>query len=151
VLPYYGALQSNPVPVSSLQQQALKHQQYLVVDATNATMTIKPGQWQVKESIVVPKDTVLEIGAATRLQFASNAGIISHGSLHFEGKENSLIRLEGINGGDWQGVTVLNAVAASTLSHVLIRETRGMASPGWSLTGGVLKIPYSKIVEVRMR
>jgi hypothetical protein len=137
VLPYYGALQSNPVPVSSLQQQALKHQQYLVVDATNATMTIKPGQWQVKESIVVPKDTVLEIGAATRLQFASNAGIISHGSLHFEGKENSLIRLEGINGGDWQGVTVLNAVAASTLSHVLIRETRGMASPGWSLTGGV--------------
>ena len=45
--------------------------------------------------------------------------------------------LEGINGSDWHGIVVLNAADTSILSHVLIRETKGMDSPGWSLTGGV--------------
>jgi len=120
-----------------LQQQASNHNQYLVADKSTGTMTIKPGKWRVDESIVVPKDAVLKIGADTRLQFASNAGIISHGGLQFEGKEKSRVRLEGINGSSWQGVVVLNASNASTLSHVLIKETKGMVSPGWELTGGV--------------
>jgi hypothetical protein len=137
VEPYYHALTRNPIPESSLQQQASTHRKYLVVNVANGTMTIKPGQWRVNESIVVPKDAVLQIGAATILQFASDAGIISHGSLHLEGRENSRVTMQGINGGAWPGVAVLNAGDTSTLLHVLIRETKGMASPGWNLTGGV--------------
>ena len=137
VVPYYHALTRNPIPESSLQQQALKHKKYLVVNALTRTMTIKPGQWKVSESIVVPKHIVLKISAATKLQFSSNAGIISHGTVHFNGEENSRVRLEGINAGTWRGLVVINAGDVSTLSHVRIRGTRGVDSPGWSLTGGV--------------
>jgi hypothetical protein len=137
VVPYYSALTSRSIPASSLQQQALKHKQYLVVNASTRTMMIKPGQWKVSESIVVPKNTVLRISAATTLQFSSDAGIISHGTVHFNGEENSRVRLEGINTGTWRGLVVINAGDVSTLSHVRIIGTRGVDSPGWSLTGGV--------------
>ena len=137
VASYYGALTGNPIPVSSLQQQASKHKQYLQINATSRTMTIEPGRGKVDEMIVVPKGVALEMSAAPILQFTGGAGIIAHGSLRFEGKENSRVRLEGVNGESWPGVAVLNADEASTLSHVLIKGTKGMASPGWSLTGGV--------------
>lgn len=137
VASYYGALTGNPIPVSSLQQQASKHKQYLQINAKSRTMTIEPGRWKVDEMIVVPKGVVLEMSAATTLQFTASAGIISHGSLRFEGKENSRVGLEGVNGESWPGVAVLNADDTSTLSHVLIKGTKGMVSPGWSLTGGV--------------
>jgi len=137
VAPYYEALQSNPVPQSSLQHQASLHSQYLMVNSPAYTMTIKPGIWQVGETIVVPQDFVLEISAGTTLQFGQQAGIVSRGALRFRGTRENAIKLQGINSGDWFGVAVLNANDQSTLSHVVISGTRGMNLSGWGLTGGV--------------
>ncbi|GMR01411.1 MAG: CotH kinase family protein [Gammaproteobacteria bacterium] len=155
VSPYYSALKRNPTPDSTLQQQALIHKRYLMTDAAAGTMVIKPGQWKVEESIVVPKNTVLKIGSATTLKFARNAGIISHGHVQFSGKENNMVILQGIKGDDWQGVAVLNADEKSTLSHVWIRGAKGMDVSGWALTGGVtfykseVSILYSIIEDSR--
>lgn len=137
VISYYGALTNNPIPAGSLEQQAAKHSRYLQINASSRTMAIKPGRWTIDETIVVPKDTVLKIGAATTLQFAANTGIVSHGRLHFSGEEDGWIRLQGTDGESWPGVAVLNADDTSTLSYVLIKETKGMNRPGWSLTGGI--------------
>ncbi len=137
VTPYYSALQNRPVPESSLSQQALIHKQYLVTDASTGAMMIKPGEWQVNEPIIVPKGSVLKMGAATTLQFASHVGIISYGDLQFEGKESENVILQGINGNAWIGIAVLGANEMSMLSHVLIKETSGMHAAKWSLTGGV--------------
>jgi len=137
VQPYFPALKNNPVPKSSLQQQALIHKNYLQTDASTGTMTIKPGYWMIRETIIVPENTVLKMGVETTLNFARNTGIISHGHLQFDGEETKKIILQGMNGDDWQGVVVLNAKEKSVLSHVVIKETKGTHIPGWSLTGGV--------------
>ena len=146
VVPYYGALPGNPIPNSSLQEQALKHKQYLDVNVSSKTMIIKPGRWKINETIIVPKGAILKMGADTTLQFTANAGVISHGSLQFTGEENNRVRLQGINDESWLGMVILNAEKTSQLSYVHIKETRGMARQGWSLTGGITF--YSSDVEI---
>jgi hypothetical protein len=136
VVPYYSELASNPVPVSTLQQQVSIHKPYLEAVESTGILRVKPGRWKVEDMIVVPKDAVLEMNPATMLQFASDAGIISHGSLRFNGDKNSPVILQGVNDNSWQGIVVLNA-AASSLSNILIKNTSGISLPDWSMTGGV--------------
>ena len=137
VEPYFNALTSNPVPESSLHKQASQHKDYLVVNSSNRTMTIKPGSWNVLTSIIVPKDSTLDIGAATTLLFSYNAGIISHGAVHIQGSDDAHVLLEGIDSSSWQGLTVINAAGKSALSNVEIRGAKGITESAWKLTGGV--------------
>jgi hypothetical protein len=137
IQPYHEALKGNPIPQSSLQRQASLHARYMIVNDSTRTMTVMPGDWRVVESIVVPPEFALEINAGTTLQFGQQAGIISRGALRFKGTNESAIKLQGIDSGDWFGVAVLNANDHSTLSQVTISGTRGMNLSGWSLTGGV--------------
>lgn len=137
VIPYYSTLQNNPVPESSLQQQALLHKKYLVTHASTGTMTIKPGTWKVLAPIVVPKGSTLNISAATTLRFSPNTGIISHGALEIQGAEHARVKLQGIGTDSWQGVAVMNAAGESLLLNTDISAAQGMAGPAWNLTGGV--------------
>jgi len=137
VQPYVSALTARATPEPSLLRQAQKHKKYLRVDTETGVMTIIPGDWQVEELIVVPKNSVLKIAAATTLSFARQAGIVSYGSVLFAGQEKSEIVLQGEDDKSWQGVAVLNAAERSSFSHVMIKATKGMKRSGWQLTGGV--------------
>jgi hypothetical protein len=136
-IPYYSALTRSPVPESSVQQQLSQHKDFLTVNTSTGTLSIKPGTWKVLTSIVVPKNSMLNISSATTLQFSKQAGIISHGALHFQGTNDSRINLEGIDAGSWQGVTVINAAGESVLSNIEIKAAKGRTESTWSLTGGV--------------
>lgn len=137
VTPYYSSLAQNPIPESSLQQQALQHKDYLITNASTGTMTIKPGIWKVLTPIIVPRGNTLNISAATTLHFSTNAGIISHGTLKIQGARNARVKLQGIDTASWQGVVVMNAPGESLLLNTEISATQGINAPTWNLTGGV--------------
>ena len=63
--------------------------------------------------------------------------LLARGPLLFEGTDDGPIILEGMNGKLWQGIVVMKASHPSEWSHVKIRNTSGINSQNWSLTGGV--------------
>ena len=74
------------------------------------------------------------------MRFAKEEKLIARGPLYFKGTENSPILLEGQTTGKeglWQGVVVLNSEVPSHWSFVTIRNSTGIRSPSWELTGGV--------------
>ena len=138
--PYYSALAGVPIPASSLKEQLARHP-FLVPGQGDDTLRVKPGAWQVDGWLVVPEGSRLIAGPGTTLRFGPGGGIVSHGPLEFVGEEGSPVVLEGLpaegEAGRWQGVAVLAAGAPSRFSHVIIRNTSGIAQAGWELTGGV--------------
>ena len=138
--PYHASLTQHPIPVSTPEFQ-LSRNSFLTLDREKKTLRVKPGQWQVPGSIVVPEDYSLTIPAGTILQFPPEAALIAHGPLHLEGTEGERIVLEPIatenDRGKWQGVVVVNAASPSDWAYVSIRNTTGISRPGWQLTGGV--------------
>lgn len=134
---YQRVMTSNPIPTSDLQQQASIHEAYLVANGRDSTMTIKPGNWIVRQPIIVPENTVLKMSGSTVLEFAEDAAIVSRGNLHFVGSEDAPVVLKGVGDKSWPGLAVLNADKKSRLSQVQIKQTKGMTMPQWGLTGGV--------------
>ena len=138
--PYHAFLTQHPIPVSTPEFQ-LSRNSFLTLDREKKTLRVKPGQWQVPDSIVVPEGYSLTIPAGTILQFPPEAALIAHGPLHLQGTEGERIVLEPIatenDRGKWQGVAVVNADSPSDWAYVSIRNTTGISRPGWELTGGV--------------
>jgi len=137
---YYTAMTQHPIPLSTVAEQLSQHP-FLTLHREEHTLHVRPGQWQVLESLIIPADSSLTIPAGTTLQFAPREGLIAHGPLHFEGRENARILLQGVpsdnNEGTWQGVVVLNAHSPSHWSHVTVRNTTGIERTSWQLRGGV--------------
>jgi hypothetical protein len=138
--PYFKPLKQSPVPVSTVDAQLSRHH-FLRLDRQQHSLYVEPGHWPVEDWLVVPRGFSLTIPAGTTLQFASEAGLIAHGRLRFDGTEDAEVLLEGRpvedNQGTWQGIAVLNAGEPSRWQHVTIRNTTGIDRAGWQLTAGV--------------
>ena len=137
-VPYFAPLKKHPIPKSSMFQQ-LKQHPFLTHKPEEKELLVKPGQWNVKGSLIIPEGYSLNISGNTTLRFSREAGLVSRGALRFNGTESSPIILEGPNddkGGLWRGVAVLGSSEPSRWSFVNIRNTTGMRHTDWELTGG---------------
>lgn len=127
---------ASPVPDSTVEQQLQQHA-FLRLDAATKTLRIAPGEWRVTTPLVVPAGIALEVPAGVRLRFAADAALIAHGPVQLRGEPGHPIELVPDDGVGWRGVTVLDPDAAVSWSQVVVRDTTGVAFPGWQLTGGV--------------
>lgn len=137
-VPYFSPLKSHPIPKSSLLNQ-LKQHPFLIHKPEGKELLVQPGRWDVRGSLIIPESYSLSVPGDTTLRFSREAGLISRGSLRFNGTENSPILLEGHNGGKdglWRGIAVLGSSEPSRWSFVNIRNTTGMRYATWELTGG---------------
>ena len=100
------------------------------------------------ESIIIPEGYRLEAGAATTLEFADAALLVSHGAIRFKGGSEAPVILQPAAGNkSWPGMIVLEAPESSLLEHVIIRDTDALTLGDWVLTGGVNF--YISPVEIR--
>jgi len=138
--PYFAPLKQHPIPDSTVATQLSRHP-FLRLDSQQHSLYVEPGNWPVEDWLVVPRGFSLTIPAGTTLQFASEAGLVAHGPLRFEGAEDEKILLEGRpvedKEGSWQGIAVLNAGGPSRWGHVTVRNTTSIHQDGWQLTAGV--------------
>ncbi len=138
---YHPSLAHNPIPTSTADEQLARHR-FLSLDKKQRILSVRPGTWRLRSSLIVPPGYTLSMAPATTLRFAPRHALIAHGALSFRGTAEAPVTLEGVPGKDgsagiWQGVVVLDAGGRSHWSHVDVRNTNGIERPGWQLTGGV--------------
>lgn len=139
---YFAPLKRHPIPNAEIERQLAKHPFLRLGDDGN-TVHVHQGTWQVSDSIVIPPDYRLNVGAGTTLTFLEGDGLFAAGAITCKGTANRPIVFRGTpaaNGqspGAWQGIFVQGGKHPSIWSYVTVRDTRGIHRPGWTLTGGV--------------
>jgi len=126
---------------SSIEHQLSVHP-FLTADREKGVVSIRPGEWRVGESLVVPAGYRLEVQPGTVLRFAEEAALIAYGEIAFTGTPGNPIQLmpdrtASQTDATWPGVAVFKAPRQSRWSHVMVEQTRGVDWVGWTLTGGV--------------
>jgi hypothetical protein len=137
----FPASSTNPVPRATL-TEALKRHAFLERDPTDASwLRVKPGTWNVDGWLVVPEGLGLRAVAGTTLRFETDAALVARGPLDFRGNRGAPVVLEAqpqpVQSGYWMGLVVLSSEKPSLWSHVVVRNTTGVARDDWMLTGGV--------------
>ncbi|MGK0352162.1 MAG: hypothetical protein ACJAYX_002845 [Planctomycetota bacterium] len=125
-----------PVPSSTVAEQLRQHA-FLSLDPDGVTLRVKTGDWLVDGSIIVPFGNKLSMTAGTRLQFAAHGALVAHGPVHISGEAGRPVDLGPADGIGWRGVAVLDPGVPVAWRHATVRNTTGVAFPGWQLTGGV--------------
>ncbi len=97
---------------------------------------IQKGRHEVNELIYIPSNSKLIVEAGTELVFGNNGGILSESPIIMKGTENEPIAILSESDKS-QGLTVLQANAASTLNHVRFSSMNNFSLEGWTLSGGV--------------
>lgn len=134
----FPALSENPVPRVTL-ARALEEHAFLERDPSDpGWLRVKPGTWDVAGWLVLPEGLGLRVAAGTTLRFEAAAALLARGPLDFRGERGAPIVLEAQpRNGVWGGLVVLSSEEPSRWSHVVIRNTTGVARGNWTLTGGV--------------
>ncbi len=142
------AVRSSPASESALPfrdatiDRQLSLHPFLTADRENSVVRVRPGDWRVGESLVVPPGYRLEVPPGTVLRFAEQAALIAYGEVAFTGAPGNPIRMTADStplqsSPSWPGVVVFGAPQQSRWSHVTVEQTRGVPWVGWTLTGGV--------------
>ncbi|MEZ6036082.1 MAG: hypothetical protein R3F29_01290 [Planctomycetota bacterium] len=126
---------ASPVPDATIEQTLQRHT-FVRRDAGTTTLRIAPGEWRVTTPLVVPAGFTLEVPAGVRLRFAPQAALIAEGPVQLRGEPGQPVELLPDDGVGFRGVVLLDPGAAITWQHVVVRDTTGIAFPGWELTGG---------------
>ncbi len=116
--------------------QALARHEFLEQRDTPGDLWIKSGAWEVHQDLVIPKGIRLRAGPDTMLKFGEDVALVAQGPVEFKGVPDQPVVMGPLDGA-WPGIVVMKADRPSTLEHVTIRGTRGIARRGWILTGGV--------------
>ena len=132
----YEPLVASPVPSGDLQELLKRYRFIRQVDNSNE-LFIKEGGWRVTDSLVVPSGYKLRIAGGATLQFGRDALLIINGSLHVDGTEVNGVVFDALDGVSWPGLLVSGAAETSVLRYLTVRNTTGVQTNGWALTGGV--------------
>lgn len=137
---YVAPLSINPTPISDAQEQIKLHS-FLSLDEKNKVLNVSTGTWHITAPIIVPAGYTLSIKKGTKLHFDPNCGIVSYGSLSFNGKLEDPILLDAaIPEKYWKGIVVLgkHKKVISHLQGVVIRNATNIEQGKWRQTGGIV-------------
>jgi hypothetical protein len=130
-----------PIPNPSLAETLAQHP-FLSWDEERRELRAAAGRWDVTGSLVVPEGVGLSLPAGTVLRFEARHGLIARGPLHFRGRADAPVVLEGPAARRrsklWAGVYVIEARRPSHWSYVTVRNTGGFKQRGFVLPGGVV-------------
>lgn len=106
-----------------------------VVDSTKKII-IKPGDWQLDKTLIIPAGYRVIGGEGTRLDLTHAANIISYSPLEWRGSQESPIIISSKDA-TGAGLLVLQAPAPSFLEYVIFDNLSNPAQDRWALTGAV--------------
>jgi hypothetical protein len=106
-----------------------------VIDSTKKII-IRPGDWKLDKTLIIPPGYRVICGAGTRLDLTKSANIISYSPLEWRGSEETPIIISSKDS-TGEGVFVLQTPSPSTLEYVTFDNLSNPAQDGWALTGAV--------------
>lgn len=108
------------------------------ISATENQLTIKAGNWEVTEPILIAPNQVLVIDPGTTLRFTPDAYILGRGSVVAKGSTNLPIILTSAKiDKPWAGIHLIQAPGTSIFSHTRIENTRHFDEGVLVFTGAV--------------
>ncbi len=114
----------------------LKDLNFLKINEVNKSITMKGGNWTIKDNLLIPKGYVFNINSGTLIDLTNSASIISYSPINFIGiVDNPIIIKSSDSSG--QGLTVLNAPYKSILKNVIFRDQSERKKAGITYTGSV--------------
>ncbi|MGH7597454.1 MAG: hypothetical protein ACREOI_13960 [bacterium] len=109
---------------------------FLSVADSAKKIIIKPGDWKLDKTLIIPPGYRVVCGEGTRLDLTQSANIISYSPLEWRGSQESPIII-GSKDSTGEGLFVLQTPAPSFLEYVTFDNLSNPAQDGWALTGAV--------------
>jgi hypothetical protein len=121
------------------------------ISSQNNYLLIKPGQYDVLETIRIPMGKTLFISPGVTLSFSHNATVISESPIHALGTKQKPILMQPIKE-NWGGILLANIEELSSFENVTFKNLKGVGmgtNPiirnGWTMTGGLTVYKSSSI------
>ncbi len=105
------------------------------VDEPNKRIALRPGRWQIDESVLIPAGYDVVAGEDTELFLGPDVTILSYSRLDWRGSAEAPVVIR--SDGRGRGMVIANAGKESILDHV---HFLGLANPkrnGWEVTSAV--------------
>ena len=105
------------------------------VDEANKRIALRPGRWQIDESVLIPAGYDVVAGEDTELFLGPDVTILSYSRLDWRGSEDAPVVIR--SDGRGRGMVIANAGKESILDHV---QFFGLANPnrnGWEVTSAI--------------
>ena len=133
----WSHLEDNFVENDFIRQKPNVHEvDFLVTDESAEAILIKPGIWNLDQSLIVPEGYMVICGEGTQLNLSNSAKILSYSPLEFIGSEESPISIHSADS-TGQGIVVMNADETSVLEYVVFKNLSNPSQSGWELTGAI--------------
>lgn len=109
---------------------------FLIVDEKTKIISIKSGDWNLTQSLIIPKGYVVTADGGTKLNLLNTAKILTYSPLAFIGSEENpvIIHSQDSTG---QGIAVINSNRESLLKYVNFENLSNPSQGQWELTGAV--------------
>lgn len=119
---------------------------FLSIDESAKTVSIKHGDWNIDQNLIIPKEYKFVCGEGVQLNILNAAKILSFSPLEFIGSEENPIVIcsADLKG---QGIIVMNVDRESRLEFVVFTNLSNPSQNGWELTGAVTF--YESPVKIR--
>ncbi|MCP4566318.1 MAG: hypothetical protein GY841_01925 [FCB group bacterium] len=109
---------------------------WMTKDTASKSIFIKPGVWELSQSLIIPPGYVIHCSPGTQLSLFNSSRILSYSPLRFVGSEKNPILIQSPDS-TGQGIVVLNVSEESLMEYVLFSNLGTPSASGWQLTGAV--------------
>jgi hypothetical protein len=109
---------------------------FLVTDEPRKEILIKPGNWTIDKSLIIPSGYTVICGEGTTMNLTNSAVILSYSTLKWIGGEDYPVTLHSVDS-TGQGLIVMNAEEPCVFEHVVFSNLSSPSQGGWVLTGAV--------------
>ena len=112
-----------------------KNLKFIEYDSNNSSIFIKPGEWTLSESLILPPNHRLIIRSGTTLKLNKGASIITFGSIDLRGTKDRPINILGDQSGN--SFIVLNSKTESSLENFHFKYLSSPKEQNWAISGAV--------------
>jgi hypothetical protein len=120
--------------------------EFLSIDEQSRTIHVAPGNWPVRQTMIVPGGYRIIAGPDTRLDLINGAMLVTASPLEFIGDDERPIVVTSSDSSG-TGVVILQATQRSVLENVVFENLSNPSQPGWTLTSAVTF--YESDVDIR--
>ncbi|MFQ5335028.1 MAG: right-handed parallel beta-helix repeat-containing protein, partial [Flavobacteriales bacterium] len=109
---------------------------FLLKDEDAKTITIKEGNWNIRQTLIVPKDYVLKGTGNIKLNLLNKSMILSYSPIELIGSEKHPVEIYSTDS-TGMGILVMNSGSASLLKQVRFNNLSNPSENDWKLTGAI--------------
>ena len=146
---YRGALDKSPIPESTVKEQ-LKTHKFLIFNQEKKIMSIKSGEWEVDEPLIIPSGYTLKASKGTVLKFSKNSYLLSRGRIDFSGSYDAPVIFKSQSNSEyWKGIVILgnSLLPESRMENVTIMNTTSLDNNGWQIDAGTFIYQSSTFLD----